>query len=400
MNIEITAPNHQNQWIAEYRYFLLSLISLLVIGHFMVFSASYMFAKEQFGSSWFFSIRQFYFLLIGSIGAYALSKTKFSFWIRYGFFVHGFFALLVFATLIPGVATVIKGSGRWLNLAGVVVQPGEILKYTTLLASVSFFKNFVDWSRNQKIIYSLTLLSPIMALVFQPDFGMFVLCLVNLFFVCYLSPFPRKIFYGLVTSSAISCGFILLAAPYRVQRILSYLDPWNDPKGTGFQIIQSFLAFANGAIFGAGLGNSNEKLFYLPEAHNDFIFSVIGEELGFVGVLLVVAIFYLFCFYGLKMAMKITDSSRAIFATAAIFSISFQAFLNMSVVMGLLPTKGLTLPFISYGGSSLVSNLLVVGLFISCLKAKDSEQRQSVNMVASEKESDAYSETESPYAVE
>jgi cell division protein FtsW len=149
---------------------------------------------------------------------------------------------------------------------------------------------------------------------------------------------------------------------------MAYLDPWNDPRGSGFQIIQSFLAFANGSIFGTGLGNGNEKLFYLPEAHNDFIFSVIGEELGFIGVLFVVILFVGMTMYGLKLSMNIKSQSESIFASGAIVSISFQAFLNMAVVLGLLPTKGLTLPLMSYGGSSLVSNLLLMGLFFSCIR--------------------------------
>ena len=161
---------------------------------------------------------------------------------------------------------------------------------------------------------------------------------------------------------------ILVAAPYRVQRLMSYLDPWSDPRGAGFQIVQSFLAFARGSFLGAGLGNSNEKLFYLPEAHNDFILSVIGEELGLLGVSVIIMLFFIMIFLGLKLSMTIKDYARSMFATGAIFTIGMQIFLNSAVVMGLLPTKGLTLPFISYGGSALISNLLLIGMFFSCLK--------------------------------
>jgi len=360
-----------------FRYFLVCVITLLVMGLLMVYSSSYIYAKESFGSSWHFVLRQSIFLILGGIGAYILSLTKFSFWMRYSMVVHGIIACLVFLTLVPGMATVIKGSARWLNFGGFVIQPGELLKYSTLLASVTFFQQFSEWSNRRKIISAILLLTPVISLIFQPDFGMFVLCLSNLFYVCYLSNFPRKIFYGLFLLSVTSCSIILLAAPYRVQRILSYLNPWNDPRGSGFQIIQSFLAFANGSIFGTGLGNGNEKLFYLPEAHNDFIFSVIGEELGFVGVLLIVILFVCLTIYGLRLSMNVKGHSESIFATGAIFSISFQAFLNMSVVLGLLPTKGLTLPLISYGGSSLISNLLLLGLFSSCVRfnfMKDSNE--------------------------
>lgn len=350
------------------RYFILALTSILLIGLMMVYSASYIYAKEKFGSSTHFVLKQFIFMMMGIFAAIVLSKTKFNFWFRYSFYVHGFLGLIIFLTLVPGVAVSIKGSARWINLGGFLFQPGELLKYSSLLASVFYFQHFTLWQPKQRAIYSTVLLAPIMALVFQPDFGMFMLCLMNVFFICYLSPFPRKIFYGLLGLSLLSCSLILVAAPYRVQRLMSYLDPWSDPRGAGFQIVQSFLAFAKGSVLGAGLGNSNEKLFYLPEAHNDFILSVIGEELGLLGVTVVVVLFFILVFLGLKLAMSIKDYARSMFATGAIFAIGIQMFLNAAVVMGLLPTKGLTLPFISYGGSALISNLLLIGMFFSCLK--------------------------------
>jgi cell division protein FtsW len=171
-------------------------------------------------------------------------------------------------------------------------------------------------------------------------------------------------------------GFvILMAAPYRVKRVLAFLDPWKDPRGTGFQIIQSFLAFANGSFFGQGLGNSNEKLFYLPEAYNDFIFSVVGEELGFVGVLVFVLMFVSFLFIGFKLAISLRSRVGSIMLATIIFTIGFQAFLNMGVVLGVLPTKGLNLPFISYGGSSMVANLAALGLVFACLKIQPSDAK-------------------------
>jgi cell division protein FtsW len=360
-------PENNSEQVYQ-RYFLLALTAILLIGLMMVYSASYIYAKEQFGTSVYFALKQFIFMIIGITGAVILSKTKFNFWFRYSFYVHGVLGLLIFLTLIPGAAVVIKGSARWLNLGGFLFQPGEMLKYSSLLASVFYFQHFTLWQSKQRLIYSAILLAPILALVFQPDFGMFLLCLINVFFICYLSPFPRKIFYGLLGVSALSCSLILVSAPYRVQRLMSYLDPWNDPRGAGFQIVQSFLAFAKGSVFGAGIGNSNEKLFYLPEAHNDFILSVIGEELGLFGVTIMIILFFVLVYLGLKLAMQIKDYARSMFATGAIFAIGIQMFFNAAVVMGLLPTKGLTLPFVSYGGSALVSNLLLIGMFFSCLK--------------------------------
>ena len=160
----------------------------------------------------------------------------------------------------------------------------------------------------------------------------------------------------------------LFTASYRIKRILTFLDPWKNPKTSGFQIIQSYLAFANGSLFGQGLGNSNEKLFYLPEAHNDFIFSVIGEELGFIGVFCIVILFLSALYLGFKLALQMKKRPALILASSAIFILGLQSFLNMAVVLGLLPTKGLNLPFISYGGSSLLSNFLGIGLLCSAVK--------------------------------
>lgn len=362
---------HDNLEVNAKRYFILILTFILLFGLTMVYSASYIYAKEQFGSSLYFASKQLIFMILGVVGAVILSNTKFNFWFRYSFYVHGLLTIVVFLTLVPGFAITIKGSARWLNMGGFLFQPGELLKYSSLLASVFYFQHFTLWRPKQKAFYSALLLAPIMALVFQPDFGMFMLCLINVFFICYLSPFPRKIFYGLLGTSIFSCALILVSAPYRVQRLMSYLDPWNDPKGAGFQVVQSFLALAKGSILGAGIGNSNEKLFYLPEAHNDFILSVIGEELGFLGMVITVFAFSMLIYLGLKLSMTIKDYARSMFATGAIFAIGIQMYLNAAVIMGLLPTKGLTLPFISYGGSALISNLLLIGMFFSCLRSEN-----------------------------
>lgn len=180
--------------------------------------------------------------------------------------------------------------------------------------------------------------------------------------------------YGSIAAAVSISLPILFLESYRVKRLLTFLDPWAHPKSSGFQVIQSFLAFANGSFFGQGIGNSNEKLFYLPEAHNDFIFSVIGEELGFVGVFLIVALFLSLVFYGFKIALKMPSKRRFMLVTAISFSIGLQSLLNMGVVLGLLPTKGMNLPFISYGGSSLIANLIGIGIILSAIGKTTSYQ--------------------------
>jgi cell division protein FtsW len=334
----------------------------------MIYSASYLYAKEEFGNSWLFFFKQSVFIVLGVFVCLGFSKTKFQFWYKNSFKLNLAVSFLLLLTFFPQFGLSLKGASRWLRFGGFNLQPGELAKYTTLLSSVYFFNNFKFWDRQQVLKALGVLLLPMSLLIFQPDFGMFALCMMNITLIAFLSSFPRKWFYRSLILVVLGMGGILITAPYRVKRLLSYLDPWNDPQNSGFQVIQSFLAFALGSFSGQGIGNSKEKLFYLPEAHNDFIFSVIGEELGFIGVFILVSLFISFTFFGLKIAIGFKNKTHSLFGVAAILSITFQAILNMGVVLGLLPTKGLNLPFISYGGSSLLANFFILGLFFSLIK--------------------------------
>lgn len=351
------------------QYLLIDLAMIIFVGIIMVYSSSYIYSKEVIGSSTHFLFKQLLFLFLGGSVAFVLSKTKFSFWYDKAYQLNIMANALLFLTLTPlGIS--IKGSNRWLSFGGFNLQPGEFVKYTVLLSAVYYFTNLKNYTRNDKILYSLHLILPLGLLIVQPDFGTFSISAILIAFVCFLSDFPRKYFYSAVVVGAGSLFAILVAAPYRVKRLLTFLDPWADPQNSGFQIIQSYLAFANGHIFGQGIGNSNEKLFYLPEAYNDFIFSVLGEEMGLVGILFVILLFVAFVYIGFKLALTIRGKINKIFVASIVFTVGFQAFLNMAVVLGLLPTKGLNLPFISYGGSSLVANLIAVGLMFSALTNK------------------------------
>lgn len=341
---------------------------IVVLGIVMVYSASYMYAKEKYGSSIYFFLRQSSFVAIALVFSFIVAKTKINFWLKYSLYIHWSCVALLLLTLIPGVGIMTKGANRWIAIGGFSIQPGEFIKYSILLVSINFFENYGVISKKNKIKISLALITPLLLLLLQPDFGTFSICFVLMAFVCFLSSFPRKYFYSLLGSGLILSAVILVARPYRVKRLMAFLDPWENSKGSGFQIIQSWIGFANGSIFGRGPGNSLEKLFFLPEAHNDFIFSVIGEELGFFGVLCVVVLFGLLVYYGFKLSLLVSEKVPHILMASVIFLIGFQAVLNMSVVLGLLPTKGLNLPFISYGGSSLLANFLGIGLVFSVLR--------------------------------
>ncbi len=355
----------EQKFLKTRKSFLIILGALSTLGVVMVLSSSYLFAKDTFGNSFYFFYRQLFFLFLGIGVAFFIAKTRPSFWMKYAGILNIISCLLLILTFIPGLNVLIKGAHRWISVAGITVQPGEFAKYSFLLGSLSFFENFERLSPKKRIFSLVPLLLILVLLLLQPDFGTFFICCVIMIATCYLSRFPRKYFYwGLSVMMAIG-PIILLAKPYRVNRLMAFLDPWKNPRGTGFQIIQSYLAFANGSWFGQGLGNSNEKLFYLPEAHNDFIFSVLGEEMGLFGVLLLVLLFMGFIYFGLKMASRISHRTGVLIISSVVITIGVQAFLNMGVVLGLLPTKGLNLPFISYGGSSLVSNFFGIGLILA-----------------------------------
>lgn len=351
-----------------YRYFLINIFILMGIGLIMVYSSSYIYGKETFGSSLHFLSKQLIFAGLGTALLVFISKTKLSFWIKYSIHINLGWTVMLALTFIPGIGLTIKGANRWISYGGLGFQPGEFVKYTVMLASLYYFENFFHFTFKEKIQFALALAAPLFLLILQPDYGSFTICFLVICFVSYISNFSRKYFYSMAFSGAIIGIGFLFTASYRIQRILTFLDPWKNPKTSGFQIIQSYLAFANGSLLGQGLGNSNEKLFYLPEAHNDFIFSVIGEELGFIGVAFIVILFLSAIYLGFKLALQMKKRAALILASTVIFILGLQSFLNMAVVLGLLPTKGLNLPFISYGGSSLLSNFLGIGLLCSALK--------------------------------
>lgn len=361
-------------------YFLINIFFLILFGIIMVFSASYMYATENMGSSYYFLTKQLVFITMGVAMAILFSKLKILYLYKQAYKINAIFCFILTLTLFPGIRVAIKGSKRWLNLGFMHLQPGEFLKYTLMLAAIRYFENFNNYTSKQRTLYLAGLVYPLGIFVLQPDFGTFFISALIIGFIAFLSSFPRKYFYSVLVLGFVGAFGILISAPYRVKRLLTFLDPWKDPRGSGFQVIQSFLAFANGSFFGQGLGNSNEKLFYLPEAYNDFIFSVVGEELGFIGVFVSVIMFISFIFIGFKIAISLKSRVGSIMVSAIVFAIGFQAFMNMGVVLGVLPTKGLNLPFISYGGSSMVANLAALGLLLACVKIQPGDQKEVKNL--------------------
>lgn len=360
------------------KYFVMTLGAIIVIGLIMVYSSSYMYAKEVYGSSIYYVLRQCLYFFISLGVCIFVAKTKYNFWYKFSYHLNIAASFILTLTFVPGLGNVAKGANRWIRLGPLSFQPGEIVKYTTLLAAIYFFENFSLLDQKKRIKYAISLCYPMVILLLQPDFGTFSICFTVVAFACFLSSFPRKWFYSFISSGLVVGLILLVSQPYRVKRLLAFMDPWKNAQGSGFQVIQSWIGFANGGFFGKGPGNSIEKLFYLPEAHNDFIFSVIGEELGFIGVFFIICLYVSLIYFGFRIAVKSTSKISYLIITSLVFTIGLQTLLNMGVVLGLLPTKGLNLPFISYGGSSLLANFFAIGLIISASRNRDQRHSEEV----------------------
>ncbi|MBP9706900.1 MAG: putative lipid II flippase FtsW [Oligoflexales bacterium] len=351
---------------------LLTLVGLLAI-----YSSSYLKADELYGNPIFFLKKQAIFVVIGfSLIAIAL-KTPFK-WLELATLPLLIAALLLLLMIyIPGASVKVGGASRWLNFGGFRFQPAELAKIALVLFLAKNLSRKSHDVNSFKLGVLPNFLVPMLfafLLMFQPDFGstaiLFIMTVLMLF-VAGLSRF--YIFSGLVIATAAAFTAVLVA-PYRLKRLMSFVDPWSQIRDGGFQIIQSYVAFKNGGFLGVGLGESQQKLYFLPEAHTDFILSVIGEELGLLGLLAIFTMFFAILYIGFRVAFHQTLNYRKFLAFGLTCLLGVQAFLNIGVTMGLLPTKGLPLPFISSGSSSLISFFIVMALLIKLAKEMPGQQ--------------------------
>lgn len=275
-------------------------------------------------------------------------------------------------TFIPALGLRFHGSNRWLSIAGFGFQPSELLKLFLFMYIGFFLEKKQD--RIKSLVYTYIPFLIILGVTFvillkQPDFGSVVTIFstaLMLFFVA-----ECKMSYLVVTALAAlpAVIYLVMAKSYRLRRILIFLNPWSDPQGGGFQIIQSLIAIGSGRLWGAGISNSKQKFFYLPMQHTDFIFPIIAEEVGFVGSMLLIGLYILFCFFGLRIAVCLQSPFAFFTSLGFVLFITLQAVINLMVTSGLLPTKGLGLPFISYGGTALVCTWCMIGFVVNCARA-------------------------------
>ncbi|HXV20593.1 MAG TPA: putative lipid II flippase FtsW [Desulfuromonadales bacterium] len=357
---------------------LLLAVVLTCFGVVMVYSSSSIMAAKRFGDGLYFLKRQGLYAVLGFALMAVVMRIDYHHLRR---LVIPFFlccAVLLVAVLIPGIGTHAGGAARWIRLPGFSIQPAELAKLGLILYMAHSLAKKREKIKSFKlgfIPYMVVLAVLLFLMLLQPDLGG-ALTLGAVAMVMLLVAGTRLSYLLSVVILAVPfLYFAVMNVAYRRKRILAFLDPWEDPTNTGFQIIQSWIAFGTGGLFGNGLGEGKQKLFYLPEAHTDFIFSVVGEELGFAGVLVIAAMFLVLVMRGMRTALGAPDDFGRYLAFGVTILLGLEAFVNMAVVMGLLPTKGLALPFLSYGGTSLLTTLLAVGILLNISSQASGEVR-------------------------
>ena len=341
---------------------------LVGVGIIMVYSSSAIFAESKFGDSFYFFKKMLLFSTLGFGALFLALRIPFEKWIAWTYPILFFALFLMTFVVFSHLGVSAGGAPRWLGVGPIRFQPSEFAKFGLVL----FMAYSVAKKRERMahfgvgVVPHLILGSLLIGIVLlQRDLGSAVMMAGIIGIMMYVGGARGIHLLSLFLATLPLIYHLVLSEGYRLKRILTFLDPWRDRYGSGFQVIQSYLAFSEGGLFGKGLGAGQQKLFYLPEAHTDFIFAVIGEELGLIGVLFVMGLFVFFCYRGFRIALRTEDVFGRSLAFGITTLIGLQAVCNMGVVMGLLPTKGLVLPFVSYGGSSLVATLFAVGVLLN-----------------------------------
>ncbi|HET7522397.1 MAG TPA: stage V sporulation protein E [Bacillales bacterium] len=343
-------------------------LTLLAIGLIMVYSASAVWASYNYGDSFYFAKRQLLFAGLGVIAMFFVMNIEYWTWRKWAKIGLLICFLLLVVVLIPGIGEVHGGARSWLGVGAFSVQPAEFAK----IAMIIFLAKFL--SEHQKRITSfkkgmlpslLLVCAAFGIIMLQPDLGTGVVLVGTCVVMIYTAGARISHFVGLGFVGLAGLAGLILSAPYRMERITSFLNPWSDPLGSGFQIIQSLYAIGPGGLLGFGLGHSRQKFQYLPEPQTDFIFAILAEELGFIGASLVILLFCLLLWRGIRIALSAPDLYGSLLAVGIIGMVAIQVMINIAVVTGMMPVTGITLPFLSYGGSSLTLTLVSIGVLLN-----------------------------------
>ncbi|MGH7277305.1 MAG: putative lipid II flippase FtsW [Candidatus Rokuibacteriota bacterium] len=343
-------------------------VALLSTGVVMVYSASAIMAADRFADPYFFLKKQVFWAVLGAAALWIALKLDYRHLERVQRPLLIVTGVLLVAVLVSPLGHEINGTRRWLRLGPVSFQPVELAK----LALVVYLAAFLAERRERLHDFRRGFLPPLLVaaglaglVLVQPDLGNCLALLALTFALLFLAG-SRVQHLALVTAAALPLLVVaILVAPYRLRRITAFWDPWQDPQGSGFQIIQSWLALGSGGLFGRGIGESRQKLFYLPESHTDFIFAILGEEVGFLGAVAVLGLFVVLIWRGLRIGLRAADPFGAYLALGITVLIATQTLVNVGVVTGVLPTKGLPLPFVSFGGSALLVTMVSTGVLLN-----------------------------------
>ena len=359
--------------------------TLISIGVIAIASASIEYGDFHFGNPWHHTQRHAAYLMLAiTLGALAYmapaaSVQRLSPWLLF------LAVALLILVMIPGIGREVNGAQRWLPLGVITLQPSEFAKLAVLLYAAGYLVRQEEavrhhWSGLAKLIAILAVVAALLLL--EPDFGATVIIVGVVVGMTFLAGAKLVYVLAMLAAAAMALAFLVLSAPYRMKRLTAYQDPWADPFGSGFQLVQSLIAFGQGEWWGVGLGNSVQKLFYLPEAHTDFVFSIWSEETGLIGATAMIALFVMLIARVLNIGWRVAAQHRlfeAYVCFGAALMFAGQAFVNMGASSGLLPTKGLTLPFVSYGGNSLIVNCMLLGMVLRTAGSLESERPESIS---------------------
>lgn len=349
-------------------WLIIAIVTILMVGLVIVYSASAVLSFREFGDSYYFVKRQAIFALIGLAMMFWMMNTDYWVWKKFSksALLVCFFLLII--VLIPGVGVVRGGARSWLGLGSFGIQPSEFMK----LAMVLFLAKFMTERHKTLVSFTRGLLPPLAVLLLafglimlQPDLGSGTVMVGASLLVIFIAGARFAHLASLGAAGLLGLAALVIAAPYRMKRITGFLDPWSDPLGTGYQIIQSLYAIGPGKLVGLGLGLSRQKYSYLPEPQTDFIFAIVAEELGFIGGATLIVLFGIVIWRGFRCALRAPDAYGTLLAVGIVGIIAVQVLINIGVVIGMMPVTGITLPLVSYGGSSLTLLLSALGILLN-----------------------------------
>lgn len=350
---------------------LASVIIICIFGIVMIYSASSIWAEFKYQDAFKYVRQQGIFFLLGVLIMLVCSKINLDFVKKRANLLLGVCFLLLVLVLIPGIGTIRNGSRSWFGIGGLGVQPSEFAKLGLIIFTAKYLannqKSMQDVKKGALPIF-LVIGIFFFLIMLEPDFGTAMVMALTLIALIFISGVKISFFVKLGVLGLAGIVGLIIAAPYRMMRIVSFLNPWSDPLGSGYQIIQSLYAIGPGGLLGQGFLNSRQKHFYLPEPQTDFIFAIISEEFGFLGVLVVCGFFFFIFYRMLKIALGTSDLFKKYLVFGTSFGLFIQASLNLGVVVGLIPVTGVTLPFFSYGGSSLLISMISVGIVLNVSK--------------------------------